>query len=161
MGKKPFKTNEAGVCPVCGGENLENESAEIDDGGVKYPWTCQDCGASGDEYYDISFSEHCNVTDSDGNEYGSGEMCERGCECKAQYTCAKCKRHVCGSCMHDNDLCPDCLPADSINGVAELLEQIDRAAAEVGDDAELSADAREGFCNGLNKARALILDILK
>ena len=68
MKKNIFKKNEEGVCPICGGESLEFESAEIDDGGVKYPWTCE-CGASGDEYYDMTFSEHCNVTDKNGKEY--------------------------------------------------------------------------------------------
>jgi len=66
-----FKKNEAGVCPVCGNESLDYGSAEIECYDIKYPWTCE-CGASGDEYCDIIFSEHCNVTDKDGNEYESG-----------------------------------------------------------------------------------------
>jgi predicted nucleic-acid-binding Zn-ribbon protein len=66
---KTFKTHEQGSCPVCGGDSLEYDGYEVEDNSLKYPWTCDKCGASGDEFYDISFSEHCNVTDKDGNEY--------------------------------------------------------------------------------------------
>jgi len=70
--KPQFKKNIEGICPVCGAEgNLEFGSAEIDEGGVKYPWDCEDCGASGEEWYDMTFSEHCNVTDKDGKEYAN------------------------------------------------------------------------------------------
>ena len=66
---KKFVKNEQGNCPVCGGFNLDFESAEIDDNAVKYPWTCDDCGATGDEFYDMTFSAHWNVTDKNGEEY--------------------------------------------------------------------------------------------
>lgn len=118
---KRFKCNSEGICPVCGSEDgLEYDGYEVEDNSLKYPWTCNSCGAAGDEFYDINFSEHYNVTDKDGREY-----------------------------------------AAEVDAVEELLEEFDRAAAEVEDDSELSAEQREGFSNGLGKARALAVDILQ
>lgn len=62
-----FVKNEEGVCPACGSdEGLDFDSAEIADGHVKYPWTCEKCQATGDEFYEMNFVGHENVTDKDG-----------------------------------------------------------------------------------------------
>jgi hypothetical protein len=67
-GMNYFKKDEQGVCPVCVDGEIEYGAAEIDEGGVKCPWECT-CGATGDEWHDMTFSEHTNVTDKDGKEY--------------------------------------------------------------------------------------------
>lgn len=51
------KSNEVGVCPLCNSDNLDYDVMEVVDTGVEYPWTCNDCGAEGTEFYNISFSE--------------------------------------------------------------------------------------------------------
>lgn len=70
-----MKCNQQDTCPVCGKDGvLEYEAAEICmPDGVNYPWKCKSCQAIGEEWYDISFSEHCNVTDKNGYEIKSLE----------------------------------------------------------------------------------------
>lgn len=46
-----------GVCPECGSWFKYGDGG-IEDGGYKYNWTCPDCGAEGEEWYDVYFSEH-------------------------------------------------------------------------------------------------------
>ena len=53
---------EQGVCPVCGSINLEYAEAEADAIGGMYPWKCEDCGAEGNETYEVTFSGHYNKT---------------------------------------------------------------------------------------------------
>lgn len=61
-------TDSEGVCPVCGGE-LEYNGDDIKTcGGGMHPWTCQKCGATGEEGYNEVFDgQHYNVRDKDGN----------------------------------------------------------------------------------------------
>ena len=49
----------AGHCPIrdCTGD-LDYGSFEPADDGGYYPWRCLSCGATGKEWYDMSFSEH-------------------------------------------------------------------------------------------------------
>ena len=63
-----IKSNESGKCPLCDSENIDFDSADIDDLSVHYPWTCDDCGAQGTESYDMEFVGHFNITDKGGNE---------------------------------------------------------------------------------------------
>lgn len=62
---------EQNVCPICGGMNLDYGCSEDDDHGRTFPWTCEDCGATGKEGYTETF---------DGNHYdvetGDGESVE-------------------------------------------------------------------------------------
>lgn len=48
---------EEGKCPNCGYYNLDYDSMEIKDNMVYYPWTCEDCNASGKEWYELNFIE--------------------------------------------------------------------------------------------------------
>lgn len=48
---------EEGKCPKCGNYNLYYEEMEIEGNSVYYPWTCEDCGVSGKEWYNLEFSE--------------------------------------------------------------------------------------------------------
>jgi len=54
-----------GVCPKCGGGNLNYECSEPCDESIKYPYTCEDCGFEGVEWYGLQFAGHW---DTDGNE---------------------------------------------------------------------------------------------
>ena len=49
-------TYSMGVCPKCHSLNLTYGKREIDDNNILYPFTCDDCGAKGQEVYDILFS---------------------------------------------------------------------------------------------------------
>lgn len=60
-----FKSNEQGVCPYCNANNLEYGAVEFqDDGLLYYPWRCEQCGHSGEEWYSTNFIGH---NDEDGN----------------------------------------------------------------------------------------------
>ena len=48
------KTQEEGICPVCGSQISYGSFELIDEGGV-YHWDCHSCGASGKEGYDLIF----------------------------------------------------------------------------------------------------------
>lgn len=49
---------EAGICPVCGSEELSYGSIDVAYNNVSYPWTCENCGSKGKEYYSLTFEEH-------------------------------------------------------------------------------------------------------
>jgi len=49
--------SEAGMCPKCGNE-LDLESGGLDENYYAYNWNCIKCGASGREFYDLSFAGH-------------------------------------------------------------------------------------------------------
>lgn len=48
-----------GICPKCGGTNLEYEAVELVDNDLYYPFDCPDCGAMGKEWY------HCEWIESE------------------------------------------------------------------------------------------------
>ena len=50
--------SEANRCPVCGSDDMEYDSSEIDDGIVNFPWSCNKCKAQGREIGAISFDGH-------------------------------------------------------------------------------------------------------
>lgn len=51
---------EVGVCPVCGNEDLTYEERRVDNVGNIYPWKCNQCGAEGEETYEVTFTGHYN-----------------------------------------------------------------------------------------------------
>lgn len=57
---------EANVCPICGSMNLDYGCSEDDDHGRTFPWTCEDCGATGKEGYTEIFDYHYDVETEDG-----------------------------------------------------------------------------------------------
>ena len=60
-----YKSNEQGKCPYCNSLELEYGAAEFqDDGMVFYPWTCEHCGRTGEEWYNMTFVGH---NDDEGN----------------------------------------------------------------------------------------------
>ena len=60
-GYVPPKTDQESICPVCGAKLTEYEAHEILDEGGVIPWTCSECGATGEEEYDRVFDQHYNV----------------------------------------------------------------------------------------------------
>lgn len=50
------KVFEAGKCR-CGSEDLEYGSMKIQDEMVFYPFTCNECGADGKEWYHLEYNE--------------------------------------------------------------------------------------------------------
>lgn len=46
---------------MCGAKLTEYEAHEILDEGGVIPWTCSECGATGEEEYDRVFDQHYNV----------------------------------------------------------------------------------------------------
>lgn len=60
MAQKPTPCDEqsAGVCPVCGCNDLEYGDSGIQDESYIYDWTCPQCGSSGKECHSLVFEEH-------------------------------------------------------------------------------------------------------
>ena len=56
--------NEEGRCPKCKGMNLDYGTIEIESGMCYYPYTCEDCGQQGEEWYRMEFAGH-NVLDGE------------------------------------------------------------------------------------------------
>lgn len=50
--------HQEGKCPCCGKSNLSYGDSGLQDGGYYYKWTCDDCDATGTEWYNLVFSEH-------------------------------------------------------------------------------------------------------
>ena len=46
----------AGCCPACQSTELDYGSLEVQDACVVYPFTCKNCGVTGNEYADLSFN---------------------------------------------------------------------------------------------------------
>lgn len=62
----PKKTDERGICPVCGTPiQYDGEYEILDDGGL-IDWECPNCGTTGREGYDHVFDQHYNVYTADG-----------------------------------------------------------------------------------------------
>ena len=53
-----FKSNKVGECPVCGEQDLDYQELQPEDNMVCYPWHCDNCGAEGNEWYDLTFTGH-------------------------------------------------------------------------------------------------------
>jgi len=61
-----FKSNRQGECPVCGEQDLDYGAVEFEDDMEYFPWTCNQCGAQGEEWYSRDFAGH-NVETDDGS----------------------------------------------------------------------------------------------
>lgn len=56
-----FINDENGICPICYNSNLTYSTPIIDGETLIYPWTCDDCKATGKEVYNLTFVENINV----------------------------------------------------------------------------------------------------
>ena len=50
------KEQEQGKCPKCNEMELDYGSMDIQDDMVYYPFTCENCGHSGKEWYNLEFN---------------------------------------------------------------------------------------------------------
>lgn len=46
-----------GLCPNCNSGNLDYGPIEPNGESIFYPFTCEDCGTKGKEYYSLEYSE--------------------------------------------------------------------------------------------------------
>lgn len=56
--------NEPGVCPKCGSHDLEYDVINVECEAAYYPYTCNDCGQEGEEWYSMEFTGHNIITKS-------------------------------------------------------------------------------------------------
>lgn len=54
---KAKRLTKPNVCPKCGSENLEYDGLEVADDQLYcyYPFTCEDCGETGEEWYEMEY----------------------------------------------------------------------------------------------------------
>ena len=50
--------NKAGVCPVCGSNNLKYEPVVFNGENAIFCYTCEDCHIDGEEVYYMEFIQH-------------------------------------------------------------------------------------------------------
>lgn len=62
-----LKFNRENTCPLCGSNNVVFDSSELDGGAMWYPCECEDCGATWQEVYEVTFNQVDEVVDKDGN----------------------------------------------------------------------------------------------
>lgn len=53
-----LEEHQQGVCPNCGSNNLQYDVLEVVDDQVMYPWTCNHCLTTGEEWYLLQFTNH-------------------------------------------------------------------------------------------------------
>jgi hypothetical protein len=49
---------DQGTCPNCKGIDLDYDTIKVVGEEVYYPWTCNDCGTKGQEWYYLEFTGH-------------------------------------------------------------------------------------------------------
>lgn len=49
---------QEGICPVCGSDDLDYHSYEVEGTQLSYQWECNDCHSQGTEWYSLNFIEH-------------------------------------------------------------------------------------------------------
>lgn len=59
-------TNEQGFCPRCNSGNLDYGAVRLEGEMCYFPYTCEDCGQQGEEWYSMEFSGH-NIITEDGD----------------------------------------------------------------------------------------------
>lgn len=56
------KFAEEGICPCCGSDDIDYGSFELDmPTGGYFECTCNECGATFDEWYDVTFNSQWNI----------------------------------------------------------------------------------------------------
>ena len=62
-----LKFNRENTCPLCGSNSIDYDASESSDNCMWYPCTCEDCGATWQEVYEVTFNQVDEVVDKDGN----------------------------------------------------------------------------------------------
>lgn len=70
------KSNEMGTCPICNGNDLDYGCVEFTNNMIYYPWTCNNCKAEGEEWYNLDFVGHNIIADSGDNIEITEDMIE-------------------------------------------------------------------------------------
>ena len=55
----------AGECPMCGCLMLLYGACELQDNHLFYPWECENCAGTGQEWYKLEFASHESLKDKD------------------------------------------------------------------------------------------------
>jgi hypothetical protein len=64
------KKVEVGTCPCCGAIDLSYGSMEVEPEMVYYPWSCDNCHATGSEWYNLEFTGHNIEVEEIGKDMG-------------------------------------------------------------------------------------------
>ena len=64
------KKVEVGTCPCCGSNDLSYGSMEVEPEMVYYPWSCDNCDATGSEWYNLEFTGHNIEIEEIGKDMG-------------------------------------------------------------------------------------------
>lgn len=65
--------DEQGVCPFCHKTDLFYGTVEFEDDMLKFPWKCNKCGKTGEEWYTLKFAGHDVFTEID-KKFGKYEV---------------------------------------------------------------------------------------
>ena len=68
------KKVEVGTCPCCGAIELSYDSMEVEGEMVYYPWSCDNCDATGSEWYNLEFTGHNIEIEEIGKDMGEDGM---------------------------------------------------------------------------------------
>ena len=63
-----LKFNEEGTCPLCGSRMITYVETNSDGGAMWYECTCDECEASWQEVYEVTFNQVDEVFDAEGNK---------------------------------------------------------------------------------------------
>lgn len=55
---KTIKSNWQGMCPICNSYSINYGVVVFTDGQCYFPWTCTQCGQTGEEWFDMQFIGH-------------------------------------------------------------------------------------------------------
>lgn len=55
---KTIKSNWQGKCCVCNSDSIDYGVVVFTDGQCYFPWTCKQCGQTGEEWFDMQFIGH-------------------------------------------------------------------------------------------------------
>ena len=55
---KTIKSNCTGSCPLCNSDSIDYGVVVFTDGQCYFPWTCTQCGQTGEEWYNMEFIGH-------------------------------------------------------------------------------------------------------
>ena len=58
-------THAQGICPECGSDEVEYDSADFEGNSIIYPAECLTCQTKFDECYNMVFIEHTNIIKGD------------------------------------------------------------------------------------------------
>lgn len=64
--------NKQGYCPCCGSDLLNYESVKFEGEMLFFPWTCENCKSTGEEWYTMDFTSQ-EIKENKNNEESEGK----------------------------------------------------------------------------------------